>query len=251
MPKARSTIRTPGLIALGALMLVVASGCKTEEARKLPPDFLDKAVKLYSQNDEEKLIRHFFDDMEDGFFLDVGCAEWQKDSTTLYLEEKLGWTGIAIDARAELAKEWAEHRPGAKFFNFIVTDHAGTKDKFYAAGRVSSTDPEHIHSFPKGKDVDVSKLEREVPTVTLNQLLDEQGVKKVDFMLLDIELGEPPALRGFDIERFKPELICIEAGNQKVRDFIAPYFAEHHYERIEEYLQYDKVNWYYKPSAAR
>lgn len=231
--------------------LFVASGCEKEPARKLPADFLDKATKLYSQYDEEKIIRHFFDDREGGFFLDVGCAEWQKDSATLYLEEKLGWKGIAIDARAELRKEWEEHRPESKFFNYIVTDHAGTQEKFYAAGRISSTNPEHIHSFPKAKELDVAQIEREVPTITLNQLLDEQGVKKVDFMLLDIELGEPPALRGFDIERFKPDLVCIEAGNQEVRTFISKYFPEHGYERIDEYLKHDAVNWYYRPARNR
>jgi FkbM family methyltransferase len=237
------------VVAIAALFATAA--CERERTRKLPPDFLDTATKLYSQWDEEKVIRHFFDDMEGGFFLDVGCAEWQKDSATLYLEEKLGWTGIAIDARAELRKEWEEHRPGARFFNYIVTDHSGTKDKFYAAGRVSSTDPEHIHSFPKGKNVDVKQIEREVPTITLNQLLDEQGVKKIDFMLLDIELGEPPALRGFDIKRFRPELVCVEAGHLDVQKFIAQYFPENGYERIDEYLKYDKVNWYFRPVLGR
>ena len=232
-------------------LVVAATGCEHEAPRKLPPDFLETAKKHYSQFDEDKIIRHFFDDRERGFFLDVGCAEWNLNSATLYLEKHLGWKGIAVDARAELRQGWTRNRPGAKFFNYIVTDHAGTKDKFYWAGGISSTNADHVKSFPGAEDVDLKRLEREAPTITLNQLLDEQGVKKIDFMLMDIELGEPPALRGFDIERFKPELVCVEAGNEGVRGFISKYFPEHGYERIEEYLKYDKTNWYYRPIPGR
>jgi len=230
-------------------LLLLAPSARGENERKLPPDFLETGKKLYSQGNEEKLIRHFFDDKESGFFVDIGCAEWNVDSTTLYLEQKLGWKGIAVDARVELRPAWQQRRPGSTFLNFIVTDHAGTKDKFYAVGGISSTNPEHFKSFPLAKDVDLGKIRREVPTITLDKLLDDNAVKKIDFLLLDIELGEPAALRGFTIERFKPELVCVEAGNAEVQKFIGPYFAEHGYERIEAYLAYDTVNWYYKRKA--
>lgn len=227
-------------------MLLAAVACEREKPRKLPADFLETTKKQYSQFEEESIIRHFFDDRAGGFFLDVGCADWQKGSTTLYLEKNLSWKGIAIDARAELREGWEKNRSGTKFFNYLITDHSGTKDKFYAAGGISSTNADHVRSFPQTGNLDVSKLEREVPTVTLNELLDREGVKKVDFLLLDIELGEPAALRGFDIERFSPDLVCIEAGNETVRAFIAEYFPRHGYERIDAYLKYDTVNWYYR-----
>jgi len=64
---------------------------------------------------------------------------------------------------------------------------------------------------------------------------------------MDIEGSEPAALRGFDIERFKPELVCIEAS-KSIRTEIQAYFAAHGYERIDKYLAYDMVNWYYAPT---
>jgi hypothetical protein len=63
---------------------------------------------------------------------------------------------------------------------------------------------------------------------------------------MDIEQGEPGALAGFDIERFKPELVCIEAGT-RVRERISRYFEEHDYARLDRYLEHDGVNWYYAP----
>ena len=66
---------------------------------------------------------------------------------------------------------------------------------------------------------------------------------------MDIEQAEPAALAGFDIERYRPELVCIEAG-ESVREAIAAYFDAHGYERIDAYLSYDPVNWYYRPRPA-
>jgi hypothetical protein len=86
-----------------------------------------------------------------------------------------------------------------------------------------------------------------VPTITLDDLLDRNGVTKIDFVSMDIEQGEPAALAGFDIERFAPDLVCIEALPE-VQAPILEYFAGHGYRRIERYLEYDGRNWYYTPA---
>jgi Methyltransferase FkbM domain len=88
--------------------------------------------------------------------------------------------------------------------------------------------------------------EVEVPTITLNDLLDSERVKKIDFMSIDIELWEPKALAGFDVERFHPELVCIEAHPQ-VRPQILDYFARHHYTVVGKYLRADVNNVYFTP----
>ena len=89
----------------------------------------------------------------------------------------------------------------------------------------------------------------EVTTITLNDLLDRSGIERIDFMSMDIELGEPAALAGFDIERFRPELVCIESS-LAIQNQIETYFREHGYERIEEYIEYDPINWYFRAERA-
>jgi hypothetical protein len=90
----------------------------------------------------------------------------------------------------------------------------------------------------------VTAEEIKVPTTTLSKLLDDNGVTKVDFVSIDIEGAEPLALAGFDIDRFKPQLLCVEA-KVKNREFLAKYFDEHGYEQLERYLEYDRTNFYY------
>jgi hypothetical protein len=65
-------------------------------------------------------------------------------------------------------------------------------------------------------------------------------------MSIDIELWEPQALKGFDIERFRPRLVCIEA-HPEVRQQILEYFFDHGYVLEGRYLRADVWNLYFKP----
>jgi hypothetical protein len=98
--------------------------------------------KLYSQGNEELIVRDFFSDEKQGIFLDVGSGQPIAGSTTYYLENHLEWSGIAIDAQSEYAPGYAKVRPDTRFFSYIVTDHSGKKEKFYrvlGAQALSST----------------------------------------------------------------------------------------------------------------
>jgi hypothetical protein len=107
---------------------------------------------------------------------------------------------------------------------------------------VSSTDREWAES----EAGEVEATEVSVPLRTLTSLLDEHGIDRVDLLSMDIELAEPAALAGFDIDRFRPQLVCIEASD-RVAEELAAYFRAHGYERIHAYLQFDAVNWYFTP----
>jgi hypothetical protein len=66
---------------------------------------------------------------------------------------------------------------------------------------------------------------------------------------MDIELSEPKALAGFDIQRFKPSLACVEAHPQ-VRQQILDYFAAHHYNVVGKYLRVDTLNLWFMPAGS-
>ena len=85
-----------------------------------------------------------------------------------------------------------------------------------------------------------------VPTITLTDLLDAERAPHVDFLSMDIELHEPTALRGLDIERFKPSLVCVEAL-LPARQQILNYFAEHRYVVVGKYVWSDLENLYFAP----
>ena len=85
-------------------------------------------------------------------------------------------------------------------------------------------------------------------TITLDLLLDRAGIKAFDFLSMDIELAEPKALAGLDIERIRPALVCIEA-QAEVRQQIFDYFARHGYVPVGKYLRVDVHNLYFRPAG--
>lgn len=195
----------------------------------------------YSRKREELIIRSFFQDRKAGVFLDVGCAAPIKNSNTFFLERHLGWQGIAVDANPQNKDGWKRHRPNSKLFTFLISDQSGTMENFYKAGEVGSTRKERVLEgrVVRGKEI-------QVPSITLSKLLDDNGVKKVDFMSIDIEESELPALAGFDIERFQPDLVCIECKQENKAEMLT-YFAAHGYIMHEEYSALDISNWYFVP----
>jgi FkbM family methyltransferase len=225
-----------------AITLAVATwlGCGAAEHR----DILGTEKKLYSQFDEELVIRDFFQDRRGGVFLDVGASQPVQNSTTYYLEKHLGWTGIGIDALVEHYMSWKMTRPQSEYLVYLVTDHSGTKETFYHAveSPLSSVQKDRVFD---GRTLTATPVE--VETTTLDKVLDDRGIEKIDFLSMDIEESEPPALAGFDIERFRPELVCIEAS-PSIREQLIAYFDAHGYERIDRYLEADPINWYFRPS---
>lgn len=212
---------------------------------------LESGQKLYSWHDEELIIRDFFSDRKDGIFVDVGCAHYRDSSNTYYLEKHLGWSGIAVDALVEFALGYIENRSRTRFFNFIVTDHSGTIEPFYRQKQIeaqgtSSTSEEFVKGASERRNLKPDYQVIYVPTITLTELLDANGVSKVDFLSLDIEMGELKALKGFDIERFKPKFVCVEVLNKEQKKKVLAYFQEHGYELIDEYLDNDSFNWYFR-----
>jgi FkbM family methyltransferase len=203
--------------------------------------------RLYSNFDEELIIRDFFEDRRDGFYVDIGCSFAVKGSNTYYLEERLGWTGIGVDALEEYALEWAQLRPRSRFLRHLVSDRSGGTEKFFKSyGRaISSTDPNWAAGKAFGQNFPTEEIQAE--TITLDDLLNREKVTKIDLLSMDIEGHEQKALAGFDIERFQPTLVVIERQVTPPKQrAIESYFARHGYQRIEKYRKFDTINDYYR-----
>jgi FkbM family methyltransferase len=194
-----------------------------------------------SQGVEEWIVRDFFKDRRGGVFVDIGAADYRDASNTWYLESRLGWSGIAVDAQEIYKNGYERNRPRTRFFSLFVSDRSNDKARLFlsnASNWVASKDQQFTAQFGRpGSTVDV-------PTITMNDLLTASRVERFEFLSMDIELSEPEALAGFDIDRFRPELVCIEAHPQ-VRQQILNYFADHNYRVVGRYLRVDERNLWF------
>ncbi len=198
--------------------------------------------KRYSLFDEELIIRDFFQDRGGGVFVDVGCAWPIYANNTYYLEKHLDWTGIGIDALEDYAEGWKRERPNSKFFSYLVTDRSGGTGNFFKSPNtgLSSTNRDRAAGKNYGDSLEPEELA--IPRITLDDLLDREGIAKIDLLSMDIEGHEPKALAGFDIERFRPDLVVVEGKSRAV----TKYFHEHGYEEIERYIPFDGINHYFQ-----
>jgi len=198
----------------------------------------------YSHNVEEWIVREFFQDRRDGIFVDIGSADARKGSNTYYLESALNWSGIAVDALEEHATSYREHRPQTKFLTYFVAERSGESVALYVSPTRTESSS-YLRDF--AAFYSISPLaERTVKTITLDDLLGRAGLTRIDFLSMDIEMAEPRALAGFDIDRFRPSLVCIEA-HPPVRQQILDYFAKHEYVLVGRYFWTDLANLYFKP----
>lgn len=198
----------------------------------------------WSHNNEEWIIRDFFGDRRDGVFVDVGSADPRTGSNTFYLESHLGWSGIAVDALAEYEPHYKQHRPRTRFFALFVGDKSDKPATLYVSRPLGSSSGfrDFTEFYSQGKSIE----SRQVPTITMNDLLDRAGITRVDLVSMDIELAEPAALAGFDLTRFRPELVCIEAHPPN-RQRLIDHFSRHGYRIVGKYLWADVENLYFAP----
>jgi FkbM family methyltransferase len=200
-----------------------------------------------SENAEEWMIRDFFQDARDGTFVDIGSADARVGSNTYFLESQLGWSGIAVDALTEYEASYRSWRPRTKFFALFVSDRSEQTATMYVSKRFeqyASSTREFTASYTPD-----APTAREVPTITLNDLLPAAGISTIDFMSMDIELSEPKALAAFDLARYRPRLVCIEA-HPETRQAILNYFTARGYTVVGKYLRLDNLNLWFTPLPA-
>jgi hypothetical protein len=201
--------------------------------------------KRYSYFDEETLIRDVFQDERNGYFVDIGASHYASLSNTYYLEKNLGWKGIGVDAQDRYAADYARYRPNTKYLVFFVSDPASSGKQVEFLVDLQN---EYLSSGVDGAVLHASR-KIVVTAITMDELLDREGVTKVDFISMDIEDGEPAALAGFSIQRWKPRLLCVEmhaVGASR----IAEYFSRNGYVRLDSYSYIDYLNGYFVPAGS-
>jgi FkbM family methyltransferase len=196
-----------------------------------------------SLNGEEWIVRDFFVDQRGGVFVDVGANHYRDYSNTYYLETRLGWSGLAIEPQTKFAADYAAHRPLTKFVPLFVSDVSNRKAVLYvpASDLEASFDKRFAEASSPGSSTPMT-----TNTTTLDDILDREGIRSIDFLSMDIEMHEPQALSGFSIERFRPRLVGIES-HAPVRQQILDYFTHHRYVVVGKYLRADNANLWFAP----
>lgn len=193
----------------------------------------ESALLRDTSDHETRLVSAFFGNIK-GYFVEVGANDPRERSQTWLLEQS-GWTGVLIEPQPDLATELRAKRK-AKVFSVACSspENAGRELPFHVAGPLSSLDRKGMAPGAMPEKI------INVPIRTLDSILAEAGSPtRFDFLSIDVEGHEIEVLRGFDIARWRPQLILLE-------DHVAD-LSKHRYLVAAGYRiirRYENNGWY-------
>lgn len=209
---------------------------------------MKKTDKNTREQAEKKLVRDYFDNKKNGFFVEVGANDpTAVNSQSWHLESQLQWTGILVEPNPTLAERCRELRPGSSSFACACVDDESLREvTLFVPLRNGKEMDVHAGINKNIDDFDYRQhREIKVPGRTLNSLLEEVGVDKIDLLSIDVEGAELQVLKGFDLQKYRPELVLLEDKHL--------YLTKHHYlkDRGYQLVKRTGFNFWYVPVGAK
>jgi FkbM family methyltransferase len=205
----------------------------------------------YSWFYEDYILARVFSDVKRGTYIDVGANQPEAGSVTKYFYDR-GWRGVNIEPNPALFGLIQKSRAGDINLNIGISNTSGnlTFYRFNVEHGLSTFNRNiALGHAKKGHTFD----EIPVSVRTLNDVIVENHLtdRDIDFVNIDVEGFEKAVLEGFDLVRYHPKVIMIEATEPMTE---AP--SHYRWERIlieNGYLfaMYDGLNRYYVHRESR
>ena len=172
---------------------------------------------------------------ENGFFIEAGAANGIFQSTTHGLETGRNWSGILVEPNNAEYKACIDNRPKSKVFNCALVDYSygwETIEMFYRSwhggdhGSVTSVKDSSINSIWGAHTSEYTVRAR-----TLDSIIEECNVEKIDFISIDVEGYELNVLKGLNVSKYKPNVFLIEIHSgtnqlEEIKDILKDYDIE-------------------------
>ena len=169
----------------------------------------------YSFNAVDLIINYIFKDQNTGTYVDIGAQHPISNNNT-YLLFKRGWSGVNIDLDKKNIDLFNISRPKDINLNFAISDKQQEVELyFYHDASPINTLNKQVADFQKASVKSVKRIN----SYTLNNILEKIDFKKkIDYMNIDVEGYEEKVLSGFDINRYRPNVISVEFLDLKMNE---------------------------------
>lgn len=210
---------------------------------------MKKKLMSFAHGEEDLLLFHFLDEIENGFYVDVGANDpWSGSVTKLFYN--LGWSGINIEPLPDMYDKLCQDRSRDININCGAGDKEETLE-LYVMGGLSTFD----ESTAKTSEI-FTNLENKI-YVKIRHLTDiiseniDINTTEIHFCKIDVENFEKEVLLGLNLDLIRPWIFCIESTE--------PYSKISTHEQWEDILlnnNYyllcnDGVNRYYADSTKK
>lgn len=161
----------------------------------------------YAQNFEDVVLNRALQDVEVGFYIDVGANDPIQDSVTKAFYDK-NWHGINIEPEEEFFHKLQLDRPNDINLNLAVSSTQKSIQFYVSKIRGWSTTDKNI---TQDTNRDYLLLEtRTVEAKSLDEICAQNSVKEIHFLKIDVEGAEKDVLQSFSFS-IKPWIVVIEA----------------------------------------
>jgi FkbM family methyltransferase len=162
----------------------------------------------YAQNAEDVVLRRAFPGRA-GFYVDVGACEPTRDSVTKHFYDR-DWSGINVEPQQHLHARLAAERPRDVNLRCAIGTRPGTArlTAFPGDDGLGTLDDQVARQHEQfGKP----SLSVQVEVRSLESVLESHAWGPIDFIKIDVEGREGDVLRSFDLDRWRPRALVIEA----------------------------------------
>ena len=164
---------------------------------------------------EDTEVINYFKNKTKGFYVDVGCYHPIHRNNT-YLLYKKNWNGINIDTSQFSIDLFDYMRPNDLNYKCAVSNKNEIIKFFYQKelSQLSTTERDQAKIVFQG-----NIKEKNIEAFTLDEILNRGKYRdaKIDFLDIDVEGADLKVLEGLSFDKFKPELICVEIHDKKVK----------------------------------
>ena len=172
----------------------------------------------YSQFGEDKFLYNIFEKKSEGLCVEVGAHNGIDDSPSLFFET-IGWQCLLVEPNPHLCKMIRQKRR-SRLFECAASDKNGTSILHIVEGGDRSDGLSTIamneENLVRIKQHKFTTSPVTVNTMTLDRVLTEAKInKKIDFISIDVEGHEYEVLKGFSIEKWRPEIMLVENNSNK------------------------------------
>jgi FkbM family methyltransferase len=164
-----------------------------------------------SQLGQDLEVVRFYNNKQNGFFVEVGASDGLEISNTYLLESQYNWKGVCFEPIPSRFERLVKNRVNSTCYNEAAYSQSGltlTFDISHVSDLLSGISG-HIDAHkPK---VDSSKTSIQVQTISLLDALDRANAPSfIEYISLDTEGSEFEILSTFDFEKYTFGLIDVE-----------------------------------------
>lgn len=200
-------------------------------------------MNFYSQYGQDAFVDKYFNEMNNGIFLDIGAHDGIHLSNSLFFEQFRNWTGICFEPNPRTFKKLLNNRTcscieGAIAQKEGLVDFLDLDGLEPLGGILNKYDPRHLDRIERdmveynanGKSI------IQVKTYNITKILVERGVTNIDYCSIDTEGGEIEILKSIDFSKINIRLFTVEV-NYKEENRVRKFFNQITKNSVESFLE--------------